>query len=240
MPEILLMEGAPLNILPDMGFYRSTAAFIIFGVYSFFLSDRILADDRRALTSDECSNLYEHQIKVHIKDGLLSPVISKQKTVLESDRAVQNAFCMKNISYANYKCQLDVRSVISIHECHRIHGGPVDPKIEKALSKKDAENKKNENIPDLESAISKKRIKKVSDTDCMKAYDRLLIVFRDSPHLKNNADKNKMISYWNSEEAKTSFKNRCLRVYRPSDISCVMKGKDRDSLQACLLQVPSE
>ena len=197
-------------------------------------------DDKRALSSDECGKLYTHQLKVHIDDGLLSPVISSQKSSLEADGALEIAYCRKNINYSNYKCQMGVRSVIALHECHRMHGGPAAQKKEKVAAHKKIFKNKKETIPDLESAISKERPGKVSPNECGQAYSRLLVIFRDSPNLKNNPDKDRMVTYWNSDEAKTSFSNRCVRVYRPSDISCIMKGKDRDSLQACLLQVPAE
>ncbi|MDH5655456.1 MAG: hypothetical protein OEZ34_06080 [Spirochaetia bacterium] len=220
---------------------RSSVKILLLFFFSGFFSVQSLAgDDLRPLKTPECEKLYTHQLKVHMDDGLLSPVITRQQNLLKSSRNEQIHFCMKQINYSNYKCQMDVRSVIALHECHRIHGGPKQEK--KAQKDKDQNHKSSEDqkIKDLEKSIAEGSAKKVSEGDCRNAYGRLLSVFRDSPYLKNNPEKNKMVSYWNSNEAKKSFQNRCVRVFRMSDISCIMKGKDRDSLQACLLQIPSE
>jgi hypothetical protein len=205
------------------------------------------AEDNRPLSEGECAGLYAHQLAILSTDGVVQRAIAQSRKSLESDpaRRDQIAFCIERIGHANYLCQKSAKTAIGLGECHRLHGGPAQPGEAAAANggatpgvigvpaRADGHERSSDPIQRIASPSLP-----VNPVNCRKAYDHLLSVFSKSPDLEKSPDRDMFLNYWNSKEARDSFESRCARLYKPSDIGCILSSKERHVLQACIMQVP--
>ena len=78
----------------------------------------------------------------------------------------------------------------------------------------------------------------VTDSNCRRAYSRMLSLLVSSPDLARVENRQELIADWKSEDSRKAFSERCLRKFQPDDLGCIIDAKDRDVLQACLLLLP--
>lgn len=216
-------------------FFRRFGLFLVLS--TLFLSPRLYGEESRSLSVRECKELYAHELRVFASQGLLAPAIELNRSVMGGSEAEQRQIrqCRKTIGYTNYRCQLAVSTVLALEECNRLHGGPSEKQESAASQNGSSDSEKRGSKESREQPPAPT----VDRGECKRAYQHLLAIFQKSPYLEGSSDREQLLRYWQSSEAREVFQNRCMTVYRPSDIECILSGSDREMLQACLLQVPS-
>lgn len=201
------------------------------------------------LSARECENLYNHQLKVaSVDNGFpLQPAINSTKDRLEKEdvRSKQLNRCRQMVNRRNFECQMKAASMLEILQCslrygaaYRVSPPPVISDEKEDLPYAPSEKQEESSSGDLSVGNVSVVRYNVNPENCNRVYNHLVSVYKKLPQLKDDDRTAKMVRYWQSGEARDSFSKKCLSVYKPSDLGCILSTSNPDVIQACLVQIP--
>ena len=198
------------------------------------------------LNQNQCQQLYTHQL--FLMQSSLNPIalaLKKNRSALESSssRALQLQECSRATSQENFQCQMAALTPLELLRCQEKHGSGAGKKIRKNdnNSKKRAEDTPGMKLETTTRSESDSQVKRgVSASNCRYTYDHLLSIYSRSSLLPEGAEGKRLLKHWRSKAARDSFERRCLSVFTPDDIKCVVTSREPISIQACLINVPPE
>lgn len=225
-----------------MRYPNSLNNLILSGILLIFASTLLFGDSTASLTSDECESLYEHQLRIISSDDTfpLSIAIRKSMDSLASGdgRDSQIRQCLTDVDRTQFLCRMKARSTLELLNCKK--GEAVANTAENQSQQTNKVNGSVQKLPgDVSVGTVVSRPLEATPDRCKQAYEHMLGVYEKHPSLQDEDNRKKLMDYWRSKEARDSFQRRCLTVFQPRDLGCILSTKDPDIIQGCLIQIPS-
>lgn len=200
----------------------------------------------------ECRALFEHQLKLlrADPDNPLYAALRENRAALASQatRTAEIQHCLQTVSRDSFICQMDAKRALGLFECQAKHGLHDAQKITDADGSDDGAA--NDNGGDGEASGENGRgpvtetlpggSLRVDANSCRSAYRKIYDIMTASDSFAGRTDREQLREYWQSEEARESFQERCVERFRPEDLGCIMRAGDADVIQGCLLVIPDE
>ena len=227
---------------------------IILSIPGFFFDASLEGRPTASLNRGQCERLYQHQLKVSLKDKsnplLPSLHINSDGFQTEKSRQAQIKHCLEHVNRESYQCQLAAQDLLGILVCRKKYNEP-DSKKETAKETKKDNGSSDPNRPkekkdpgrvtspdEIPVNTGKNSGLSISESNCRKTYEHLLNVYGSSRLVQKRPDAERLLTHWNSKAARTSFHRRCLRVFKAEDLGCIMGSRDTLVIQGCLLRIP--
>ena len=216
----------------------------------------------------QCDRLYEHTLTLSAGDPafLLADNIRNLQHHFqeESERRIFRENCMIRMDSPSLACQLNAKSLKDLLDCRlppSVKGssgsdssggspapaskGSMDrPSLSSGSGEKTGESSDKTEIQS-QGSITVMQVDSGADTEvtekkCREVYDHMITVYEKAPLREGGSKKDfeEMVRNWKTPESRKSFVNRCLKDFKPGDLSCIRASSDPDVIQACLIQIP--
>ncbi len=192
-----------------------------------------------------CERLYEHQLKLLREDPdnpfYASVNLNIEALQNEASREAEVKHCIERTSIDSYNCQFNAKSFAELVQCRGKFPDRQNNEESKQPETDQPTGVEVDRTPEKQNGGAETMPTgrfTVNATNCDRAYDHMYRVITASAKFNERKDRERLLKYWESGEAKNSFRQRCLSDFQPSDLGCLIATKDPDVLQGCLLVIP--
>ncbi len=191
-----------------------------------------------APTEALCRNLYRHQLDLAERsENPIFAAVRMNRKQLEQPATVASQIrnCLGHLTVEDIACQMSAVTYQELLNCQQVPAVSADP----------SENKKPENDSGQQIVVervetTRVQVDAVNTANCRKTYEHMLRVYTSSTKFAGERDREKLLTQWRTEASRLSFERRCLAVFQPSDLSCILSSSDPDVIQGCLIDIPPE